>query len=210
MTVADYKPFVDRMIQRYEGGYGWDPNDPGGPTRYGITCYDLAEYDHEPMNSMAAWAPIVEEMSLDTAEVIYEEKYATAVDFDHLNTGCDCVVFDFDVNSGSTAIRYAQQVVGVPIDGLMGPITLAAINSTDPATFVNNLCDARLGFLRSLTTWSVFGTGWSNRVADLRAYSLGLIQPEAKKSLYQPKLQLIDNAFAKAYPQGALLGEGHD
>lgn len=200
MTATDYQPFVDRMIARYEGGYGWDPNDPGGPTKFGITCWDLAEYDHEPMNSMAAWAPVVEAMPLDTAEVIYQEKYATAVDFDGLNTGCDCVVFDFDVNSGSTAIRYAQQVAGAPIDGLMGPVTLEAINGMDPATFINNLCDARLGFLQSLSIWSVFGAGWSNRVADLRGYSLALLQPQAKKSPYQPKLRLIDKAFAKGYP----------
>ncbi len=34
MTVQDYKPFVERMISRYEGGYGWDRNDPGGPTKF--------------------------------------------------------------------------------------------------------------------------------------------------------------------------------
>lgn len=199
MTAANYSSFVERMIARYEGGYGWDANDPGGPTKYGITCYDLAEYDHEPMNSMATWAPIVEAMPLSTAEVIYEEKYAVAVDFDQLNTGCDCAIFDFDVNSGNTAIRYAQQVVGVAIDGKMGPITLQAINNSDPTSFINSLCDARLGFLHGLTTWSVFGTGWNNRVADLRSYCLGLLHPEARPR-FQTKLRLIDNAFAKAYP----------
>src|ERR1700677_4852220 len=117
MTAINYVPFVNRMIARYEGGYGWDPDDPGGPTKDGITCYDLAEFDHEPMNSMAAWAPIVEAMPLPTADTIYQNKYATAVDFDQLNTGSDCAVFDFDVNSGSTAIRYAQQIANVPIDG---------------------------------------------------------------------------------------------
>ena len=68
MTIADYQPFVERMIQRYEGGYGWDAADPGGPTKYGITCYDLAEHRHQTVTSMAAWAPLVKAMTLDEAD----------------------------------------------------------------------------------------------------------------------------------------------
>ena len=51
--------FIGRLIARYEGNYGWDPHDPGGPTNMGITCFDLADFMHEPMDSMARWAPIV-------------------------------------------------------------------------------------------------------------------------------------------------------
>lgn len=202
MAVQDYQPFVERMINRYEGGYGWDRNDPGGPTKYGITCYDLAEFMHQTMDSMARWAPIVKAMSLATADEIYQEKYATACAFNALNVGCDCVVFDFGVNSGpSRAIRYSQHIVNVNIDGILGPITLQAINAHDPVDFVRELCAVRLSFLESLGTWSEFGTGWSNRVADLRAYSLQLINPP--KALpevpYVEKLERIPLAYAKGY-----------
>ncbi len=167
----NYKAFVDRMIQRYEGGYGWDRADPGGPTNYGITCYDLAQHRHLAMNSMSAWAPIVKAMTLQEAEDIYATKYATACRFDDLNSGSDCAIFDFGVNSGpSRAIRYAQMVVGAARDGIIGPVTLVAINAMDSNKFVDSLCDLRLGFLRSLRTWSTFGKGWSSRVADLRGY----------------------------------------
>src|SRR6516165_5391519 len=92
MTVADYQPFVERMIFRYEGGYGWDKSDPGGPTKYGITCYDLAEFMHEKMDSMARWAPIVKAMTLATADQIYQQKYAVQCDFNDLMAGADCTV----------------------------------------------------------------------------------------------------------------------
>ena len=58
-VTKDYRPFVERMINRYEGGYGWNRSDPGGPTKDGITCYDLAEHRHQVMDSMVRWAPIV-------------------------------------------------------------------------------------------------------------------------------------------------------
>ncbi len=167
----NYKAFVDRMITRYEGGYGWDRGDPGGPTKFGITCFDLAEHRHEKMSSMAHWAPLVKAMPLTEAEDIYARKYATATRFNEVESGSDCAIFDFGVNSGpSRAIKYAQLVVGTKRDGILGPITLEAINNMESNRFVDNLCDFRLSFLRHLGTWPIFGHGWSARVSDLRTY----------------------------------------
>ena len=200
--VVDYAPFVERMIARYEGGYGWDPNDPGGPTKYGITCYDLAEHRGQVMNSMAQWAPLVRAMTMQEADDIYASKYATACAFNALGAGKDCVVFDFGVNSGpSRSIRYAQQVVGVDVDGILGPVTLLAINSYDPAKFINGLCDVRLSYLRGLSIWPVFGAGWQARVSDLRTYSSNLAFPPMKAALdgYTDKLERVPLAYGKGY-----------
>jgi len=199
------------MIDRYEGGYGWDAGDSGGPTKYGITCYDLAEHRHQKMDSMSRWAPIVRAMSLQEADDIYAQKYAVQCAFNAMNAGPDCVVFDFGVNSGSSrSVRYAQQVVGVHVDGEMGPVTLEAINNHDPADFVKALCNARLRFLRGLGIWSRFGKGWAARVADLRVYSLKLIppppgtlakplKPEKPTKTGHSKELRIPRAFAKGY-----------
>ena len=196
----DYTHFVERMIGRYEGDYGWDKADPGGPTKYGITCYDLAEFMGQTMDSMARWAPIVKAMTLATADTIYAKKYATACAFNDLNAGDDCVVFDFGVNSGSSrSVKYAQKIVGVSADGIMGPVTIASINNHDITGFVNALCDARLTFLKGLSTWSTFGRGWSARVADLRSYSLALISPAKAKAVFKAKPTRIPRAYGKAY-----------
>jgi lysozyme family protein len=95
----------------------------------------------------------------------------------------------------------------------MGPITLAAINAYDPTQFINSLCNNRLSFLKSLSTWSRFGKGWSARVADLRSYSLALLQPaplvaEAAAPRYQAKSHRIPRAFAKAYGDDELQNLG--
>jgi lysozyme family protein len=176
--MANFKPFVDRMIQRYEGSYGWDPADAGGPTKYGITCYDLAEHRHQKMTSPSAWASTVRAMPLSEAEEIYATKYAVQCHFNDLGSGKDCCVFDFGVNSGSSrAIKFAQQVVGAASDGVLGPVSLKAIDEYDSGRFVNHLCDLRMAFLRRLGNWSTFGKGWTARVADLRHYAFGLIIP---------------------------------
>lgn len=196
------------MIGRYEGGYGWDAADSGGPTKYGITCYDLAEFLHQKMTSKAAWAPRVKAMSLATADEIYRKKYATACQFDSLNSGCDCVVLDFGVNSGSSrSIKYSQRIVGVAADGVLGPVTLKAINGYGSLKFINALCDARMGFLRSLRIWGTFGKGWTARVRDLRQYSSALVSkvPEADRlGIPEPKERRIHLAFAKSFTRNPL------
>lgn len=201
---ANYQLFVERMIGRYEGGYGWNRSDPGGPTKFGITCYDLAEYLGQKMDSMSAWAPKVQAMTIQTADEIYRKKYATQCRFDDLNSGCDCVVFDFGVNSGSSrAIKFSQAIVGTTADGILGPITLGAINAMGPATFVNKLCDNRLAFLRRLPTWGTFGRGWAARVRDLRQYSLALVVPPAPAvATHEDKESRIPQAFAKGTDEG--------
>ena len=140
-------------------------------------------------------------MSLAVADEIYRTKYVTACQFDALNSGCDCVVFDFGVNSGpSRAIKFAQQIVKVNVDGVLGPATLQAINSFNVPKFINSLCDARLAFLRALGTWGTFGRGWSARVRDLRSYSLALTRPIRVAALTNPvhKELRIPKAFAKS------------
>ena len=189
----NYQAFVERMISRYEGGYGWDKADSGGPTKYGITCWDLAAHRHQVMDSMQRWAPIVRAMPLSEADEIYATKYATATRFDDLASGADCVLFDFGVNSGpSRAVKFAQQIAGVNADGLLGPITLQAINNYDTVRFINELCDARMVFLRKLRNWRKFGGGWTARVADLRKYALALVHDHSK-------LAQIEGAHAKGY-----------
>jgi len=148
-------------------------------------------------------------MSLAVADQIYKEKYATACDFDALNSGCDCVLFDFAVNSGiSRAIKYAQIITECSVDGEMGPQTLKAINDCKPENFVNTLCNRRLSFLKSLRIWGTFGKGWNNRVRDLRQYSLRLVEqakkPQGlmetpKKETFEAKSMLIKGAWNKGY-----------
>lgn len=187
--LQNYKAFVDRMINKYEGGYGWDRNDSGGPTKYGITCWDLAAHRSQKMNSMAAWAPVVKAMPLSEAEDIYRSKYASAVHFDDLPSGIDCCWFDYGVNSGiGRPIRVAQAFLGVATDGIFGPKTMAAVKAYGDERFVNKMCDERMRFLRALRIWSTFGVGWTRRVADLRAYSLRLVaaKPEPAVAVTSP------------------------
>jgi lysozyme family protein len=179
MSVITYTAFVDRMISKYEGGYGWNKKDPGGPTKYGITCFDLAEHMGQKMDSMSRWAPIVEAMSRETAEQIYKTKYAAALRYDDLPAGVDACMMDYGVNSGdSRPIHVARAIMKLAPGGMDQPL-LDAIKKADPVVFINAMCAERLQFMHAIrggAAWSEFGNGWGARVADLKAYCDHLAQ----------------------------------
>jgi hypothetical protein len=84
-------------------------------------------------------------------------------------------VFDYGVNSGiSRAVKVLQRLVRLNADGRMNEVLLGALARHDTEDLVGRLCDERLAFLKSLSTWPVFGAGWGRRVADVRRASLAL------------------------------------
>ena len=83
-------------------------------------------------------------------------------------------MFDAAVNHGiGNAIRILQRAVGVADDGLVGQITLAAINekSLDDVLVLFNA--ERLEFYAKLKTFPTFGRGWTRRVASNLRYAAG-------------------------------------
>lgn len=112
----------------------------------------------------------------------YRRQYWDAVLGAELPDGIDYAVFDFAVNSGpGRAAKYLQAVVGVPQDGRIGPATIAAVKAKPAGVVIDALCDARLAFLKRLSTWGAFGKGWSSRVASVRttAKSIACAAPAA-------------------------------
>lgn len=176
---VNYPAFVRRMIDRYEGGYGWDKGDPGGPTNFGITCYDLAKNRGQVMDSMTRWAPLVKAMTRAEAESIYDRKYAKPINFADLPSGSDVVMFDYGVNSGiSRPVRVACALLKFPATGVMTRDLLTAIQKADPTWFVRSMNAERLHFMHQIrggSAWEKFGKGWNARVQDLGVYALKLI-----------------------------------
>lgn len=156
-------------VLRHEGGFVDHPADPGGATNRGITLATLSDWRGRPVSKSEVRALTVAE-----AAAIYRARYWDVVQGDRLPPGVDLAVFDFAVNSGpGRAARTLQQVLVVPQDGAIGPVTLAALaRAPGPVTLIIALCDARLRFLRGLPTWPTFGKGWARRVEEVEGAAL--------------------------------------
>lgn len=157
-------------IIAHEGGFVDHPSDPGGATKYGITIATLSTWRRRKVSKAEVRA-----LTTDEAARILEVRYWKPVKGDLLPPGVDYAVFDFAINSGpSRAVKHLQGVLGAKMDGIIGPETLRAVTAAAPAAIIVRICDARIAFLRGLSTWRTFGKGWTERVAKVKATSLQL------------------------------------
>lgn len=155
-----------------EGGYVNHPLDPGGITNLGVTkraweAYVGREVDEATMRGLTP----------EMVKPFYKKRYWDRVRGDDLPAGVDYAAFDFAVNSGpSQASRYLQMIVGVPVDGIIGPQSLEAIRAAPPDEIINALCDMRLDFLKRLPTWKTFGRGWRRRVSEVEEKATSMVK----------------------------------
>jgi lysozyme family protein len=178
MTRTRFDLCLDEVL-RHEGGYVDHPRDPGGATNMGITHKTLARW-----RQVSPWWKLDKAAvrGLERAEAarIYRASYWDASRAGLLPAGLDLALFDFAVNSGpDRAVRLLQAELGVAVDGRIGPLTLDAVRKRATpdgvAGLINALCDRRLGFLGALSTFKVFGKGWTARVSAVRRTALAAL-----------------------------------
>ena len=118
MGMFDY--FIERVLT-HEGGYVNDPRDPGQETRWGISKRSY---------------PAVDIRNLTRAQAIdiYRRDFWQRVRGDELPREFAFQALDAAVNHGiGNAVRWMQRAAGVADDGVIGPVTLAAVQRAQPA-----------------------------------------------------------------------------
>lgn len=118
---AAFGASVAFVIDRLEGG-DRQVTDTGGLTRFGISKRAHPRVDVETLTRLEAMA-------------IYHASYWTPIKADCLPRGLDLLLFDAAVNLGPPpAVRLLQEVLGVGVDGIVGPETIAAVKTFRPGS----------------------------------------------------------------------------
>lgn len=160
------KALIDDILRR-EGGFVDHPADRGGATNFGITQETLAAWRGHPVT-----VEDVRKLTRDEAAEIYAARYVLEPRFaDIEHEALAALVVDCGVNHGTgRAARWLQQAADVTPDGIVGPLTLAAVNSLDGDVLYRAVLAERCRFYGQLITGdpsqAVFAAGWANRVAE--------------------------------------------
>lgn len=150
--MSAFDDFIGRVLS-HEGGYVNDVRDPGGETKFGIAKRSYPHVD-------------IKALTRDQAIGIYRRDFWDRVQGDKLPRAFAFQALDAAVNHGiGNAVRWMQRAANVADDGVIGPVTLAAVTRADSADLVLRFNAARLRFYAKLTTFDAFGRGWVNRVA---------------------------------------------
>ncbi len=151
------------IILHHEGGYVNHPKDPGGETNLGVTKRVYEEW---------GGTKDMKDLTVEDVAPIYKKNYWDRVKGDSLPSGLDLCIFDFAVNAGpGRAAKMIQKMIGVTVDGGIGPNTLKAISLYEEevggvAEVIIEYQKQRQAYYESLSTFDTFGRGWTRRVDE--------------------------------------------
>jgi len=143
------------VVLKHEGGYVFHPKDPGGETNFGISKRSYPTLD-------------IKNLTIKDAVAIYKKDFWDALQIDALPFSLRLVVFDAAVNQGpGAAIGMLQGILGVKVDGVLGPVTLSKLNQVDETKLFQKYCAQRLQRYFQTRGFSHFGAGWIRRLLDV-------------------------------------------
>ena len=167
--MADFEKAYQFMIRNEVVCYGDDrcifysnhPNDPGGPTAWGITEKVARKHGYE--------GDMIDFKEAEAKEIYRKDywKYGGLLD-----QRVASKLFDMAVNMGpAQAALLAQEAGGAHPDGKYGPKTEAALNALPGGAAINNLCLAQANFYNALVkkrpASQVFLKGWLRRARKI-------------------------------------------
>ena len=145
---------IDEIIRNEGAKFTNDPQDRGGPTKFGITQKTLSVYLHH-----SATVEDVQNLTEAQARIIYKSMYYYGPNMNSLPEALQPVVTDFGVNAGPGAAIEALQTVldmaglEIKIDGMLGPATANVAKEAYEkmgALLVNAYVDYRVWFYTRL------------------------------------------------------------
>ena len=159
------------LVLHSEGGFVNNSRDPGGMTNLGVTKVTYEGYVNRHVDEAE-----MRSLTPDLVAPLYKKMYWDRIKGDDLPVGVDYCLFDLAVNSGvGKAGKLLQMALDVPADGIIGPMTLRALEGRDPEEIIQQVCQERLDFLQSLNTWNTFGKGWGRRVAEVEKHATAML-----------------------------------
>jgi len=155
------------FVLKWEGGFVNDPLDKGGVTYMGITIGTFRKFygrdktvDDLKSVTKNQWLYIFKNGFWDKwrADEIKSQSVAN-------------MLVDWFWHSGINGIKIPQRLLGVMDDGIVGKITIAAVNNAEPRVFFNALRDARLQYVEDIVkrnpSQQKFLKGWKNRIESM-------------------------------------------
>jgi len=166
-------------VLRHEGGYVNNPGDSGGATKFGISLRWLkAQGLYGDVNGdLRVDIADIQALTADKAAEFYKVQWWNRYQFGRvIDQTVATKIFDTSVNTGTPrAVMFAQKAVNAlgwletSVDGILGPSTVQALNSSPAAILLQKYRDLQAAFYRGLASdpkLAQFLGGWLNRAYD--------------------------------------------
>jgi len=166
--MAKVELFAPKILA-YEGGFVDDPTDRGGATNMGVTLATWKKVGYDKDGDGDIDASDIRLLSKADAIVVLKLSYWNRWKADQINNQSIAeILVDWLWGSGKWGIVIPQRLLKLPEDGIVGPSTLFAVNSSNQRGLHAAIFQARVSFIRDLVNnhpeQIKFFNGWMNRL----------------------------------------------
>lgn len=168
--MANFELFAEKVF-RWEGGFVDEPTDRGGATNRGVTVATWRDVGYDKDDDGDIDAEDVRLLSVGECMEVLRCSYWNRWQADDIaDQEIAAMVVDWLWCSGSWGIVIPQRILGVRPDGVVGSVTLSALNKSNPGKLLVALYNARLAFIRNIIRnnplQKKFERGWLRRLND--------------------------------------------
>lgn len=173
--MADAKKLFP-FIMKWEGGWSDHPADKGGKTNLGITLSSWKSCGYDKNGDGLIDGEDLKLISYEDVFNFMKKNYWDRWRADEIkNQSIANILVDWVWASGAHGIKIPQRMLNVKADGIVGPVTIKALNNLDRQylpNFFRALRNERLLFVDNIVKrdpgQAVFLKGWKNRILDLQ------------------------------------------
>lgn len=150
---------------------GWsdDPDDPGGATMIDVTLKTYTAYRSSHSISVTSKTDLRNITFEDWKDILKSRFWDLWKADDIKSQGLANILVDWVWASGPKSIRAAQKIIGVKTDGVVGPVTLSALNQQKPEELFMKLYHARKQYYKRCKGAWKYLKGWLRRLDAIRS-----------------------------------------
>lgn len=153
-------------------GFVDDPDDRGGATVLGVTIGTFISYCRKkayPNPTVERLKGITYQVWMEILKSLYWDRWKADL---IKNQSVAEILVDWVWGSGVHGIKIPQRILKVTDDGIVGVMTIDAVNKKDPESFFEEIRRARIDFYYAIVEKTAsqekFLKGWLNRANDFK------------------------------------------
>lgn len=165
--MADINQLVP-IILKWEGGFVDNPNDHGGATNMGVTIATWKQVGYDKDGNHLIDSEDIKLLTKEDFKKVLRLYWDRWRGDEIKNQSVANILVDWVWGSGKWGITIPQRILGVASDGVVGKLTIEAVNSQDQKQLFDKIFSARMKFLDGIVEANhsqlVFLKGWKNRL----------------------------------------------
>ena len=170
--MAKIEPLASKIF-KWEGGFSDDPIDRGGATNMGVTIRTWRQVGYDKDGDQDIDIDDLCLLTREDATMVLKHFYWNRWRAGEIQSQAIAnILVDWVWCSGKWGIVIPQRILGVDDDGLVGRITLQAVNSMEPEVLHSLIVKARKRFIKRIIyrdpNQKRFEKGWLNRLNDFK------------------------------------------